>query len=113
MEGKIRNILPFTHNTLQFECRETISSRVHASDPTDPDPSNFVVEGMSGFIVGWTLSIRTNRPGPKSFSVKCGGILKNNLKIDIMVPTSQQADWRCRVYYVDRVHYNFPRLLLK
>ena len=80
MEGKIRNILPFTHNTLQFECRETISSRVHASDPTDPDPSNFVVEGMSGFIVGWTLSIRTNRPGPKSLFRKMRRHLKEQSK---------------------------------
>ena len=107
MESKIRNIVPFTHNSLQFECRETLASEM---DPTKPDPSICIVEGISGFIVGWTLSIRTNRPGPKSFSVKSGGILEDNLEIDITVPTFQQADCRCRVYYVDNDDYDFPHL---
>ena len=105
MENKNRNILPFAHNILQFECRETIGSRA-----TNLDPSTFIADGISAIIVGWTLSSRTNRPGPKSFSVKCGGILENNLKIDVTAPTFQQADWRCRVYYVNKNDYKFPPL---
>ena len=108
--GALRGIVPFAHNSLRFECRE-----LHSLPPLpeSEDPSTLIVGRRPCYIVGWTLSIRTKRPGPKSFSVRTGGILESRLTVEIKVPTIHQAEWRCRIYFVDRADYNFPRLLSK
>jgi hypothetical protein len=107
IEGEIRNILPFSHNYLRFECREGQSVSPHQ------EPSTLIVGRRPCYIVGWTLSIRTKRPGPKSFSVRTGGILESRLTVEIKAPTFHQAEWRCRIYFVNRADYNFPHLLSK
>lgn len=112
-EGKIRNILPFTHNFLRVECRERHSFGV-LSDSGSHDPSTLILSHPSGYIiVGWSLSIKTKRRGPKSFSVRGGGILGSNLKIDVKAPIFRQATWRCRIYYIDKGDYDFPHLTSK
>jgi len=90
-------------STLRFECRElqTVSMR--------QDPSTLILTRPPCYIVGWTLSCRTKRPGSKTFSVKSGGILASNLTIDIKAGL-WKADWRCRIYFVDRKDYDFPHL---
>jgi len=106
IEVNTRNILPHTH-LLRFECRElqTVS--------TSEDPSTLILTRPPCYIVGWTLSCRTKQPGPKIFSVISGGVLGSNLTINVKGPIFRQADWRCRIYFVDREDYNFPHLTSK
>ena len=107
IEGKTRKLLPYTQNLLRFECRElqTVSTR--------RDPSTLILGRPPCYIVGWTLSCRTKQPGSKTFSVISGGILGNNLTIDVKAPIFRQAVWRCRIYFVDREDYDFPHLTSK
>ena len=98
IELKTRNIRP---HTLHFERRElqSVSAR--------QDPSTVILTGSPCYIVGWTLSCRTEQSGTKTFSVKSGGILENNLTIEVKAPIFRQAVWRCRIYFVDRKDYKF------
>lgn len=103
IEVTTRKIIPKSQ-LLRFECRDlqTVSMR--------RDPSHLILSRSPCYIVGWTLSCRTEQPGPKTFSVKRGGILESDLTIDVKAPFFRQADWRCRIYFVDREDYNFPDL---
>jgi hypothetical protein len=108
IEGSARNTLPFTHNFVRFMYREIQTEE-------DPDARRLSPSDLSAIhspccIVGWTLSIRTKRQVAMIFPVISGGILESNLTIDIKVPTFHQADWCCRIYYVNRDGYNFPDL---
>ena len=98
-------------STLRFECRELQSVSMRQ------DPSTLILTRPPCYIVGWTLSCRTNRPVSKTFSVKSGGILADNLTINIKASSFDvrpsrrwQAEWRCRIYFVDRKDYDFPHL---
>jgi hypothetical protein len=117
IEGKTRNILPCTQNLLRFECREINSLEADVRDRFDvdaecPSTSTFelILSTASCHIVGWTLSCRTKQPGPKSFSVISGGILRNELKINVKAPIFREANWRCRIYFVYSVDYDFHQL---
>jgi hypothetical protein len=109
LEAKTRNIIPYTQNFLRFECRGLISLPLDQ----DRDPSTLILSHPPCYIVGWTLSCRTKQPGPKAFSVISGGILGSELKINVKAPILQQADWRCRIYFVNREDYDFPHLTSK
>jgi len=119
IEGEIRDI-PFTHNPVRVECRE-LQSQTWGRDPSSTqsplapprDPSTLILSRPPCYIVGWTLSIRTERPGTRTFSVKSGGILESKLTIDIKAPAFHRAYWRCRIYLVDKADYNFPHLTSK
>jgi hypothetical protein len=107
LEDTTRNILPYSQNLLYFECRRSVSIRRNRV------PSTLILGCLPCYIVGWTLSCRTKQPGPKTFSVISGGILGSKLKINVKAPILQQADWRCRIYFVDREDYDFPHLTSK
>jgi len=109
IEGGIRDFLPCTRNSVRFKKSTPNVYR----DPSTQSLSALFLSHPPCYIVGWTLSIRTERPGPKTFSVICGGILENDLEINIKAPTFCRADWHCRIYSVDRVDYNFRRLTSK
>ena len=98
IEIKTRNIRP---HTLHFERRDlqSVSAR--------RDPSTLILSRPPCYIVGWTLSCRTERSGSKTFSVISGGILEDNLTIEVKAPIFRQAVWRCRIYFVDKKDYNF------
>ena len=93
---------------LRFECRELHSVDVNEHE----NPSTLIVSRPPCYIVGWTLSCRST-PGSKKFCVTSGGILESHLSIDVEVPGifRQAADWRCRIYFVDKIWYNFPQLM--
>jgi hypothetical protein len=104
MVFKTKGIRP-THN-MRFECREMVSIVVgNRSHRILDDPP-------SCCIVGWTLTCRTAQPGQKSVTVKSGGVLRNELEIDVK-GTLREAEWRCRIFFVDKREYNFPRLYRK
>jgi hypothetical protein len=113
VEGKTRNFLPFSHNYMRFECRDSELHSLPSPQPEDPSTFKLIVDRPPCYIVGWSLSSRTKRPVPKSFSVKSGGMLENRLTVEIKAPTFHQADWRCRIYFVDRADYDFPHLVSK
>ena len=104
IEVTTRNFIPKTQ-LLRFECRDLQSVSMRR------DPSHLILSRSPCYIVGWTLSCRTKQPGPKTFSVKRGGILESDLTIDVKAPFFRQANWRCRIYFVDREDYNFPDLI--
>ena len=111
-EIKTRKILPYTRHFLQFMCRALQSVTPDTETPRrDPSTSTLIRSyPTSCYIVGWTLSCRTKLRGRKTFSVTSGGILENNLSIAVKGPIFRQATWRCRIYFVNRQDYEFPRL---
>jgi hypothetical protein len=119
IEGNIERSYRFKIQTLS-SLRSTrkalevqVAHRDLQSDSRRQDPLTLALNRPPFYIVGWTLSIRTDRPGSKSFSVKSGGILESNLNIDLKAPAFDDAEWRCRIYVVDKADYNFPHLTSK
>lgn len=113
IEVTTRKIIPKGQKTLRFEYRELESYRPGQGHwLQSSDPSTLIHSGQPCYIVGWTLSCRTKQPGPKTFSVKRGGILESHLRIDVEGPYFRQTDWRCRIYFVESEDYNFPDLNL-
>ena len=102
IEGRTRKVLPFTHNSVRFEKSTPNLSTQHLL---------FLIRPC--YIVGWTLSVSTKQPGPRTFSVTSGGILERNLEINVNTPIFRRADWRFRIYSVDSADYNFPHLIPK
>jgi len=76
-----------------------------------------------GYIIGWVLSCR--RPGnlpdrmpmSKSFTITSGGIMKDTLAITVSPShfiagvRASRTLWRCKVYTVEKSHYQFPDLI--
>ena len=111
-EGEIRGS-PFAH-TVRVVCRALQSdSERRGRDPPPRNPLTLILDRPQCYIVRWTLLIETKRPGRRTLTVRSGGILESNLKIDIKAPVFRRAYWRCRVYLVDRKDYNFPHLIPK
>ena len=110
LEGTIRfgDFLSGSRGFLRFD-----NPTSAATDPSHDDLLATILEQPPFYIVGWTLSIRTEQPGAKSFSVKSGGILESDLEIEMKAPIFRRADWCCRIYSVNSVSYNFPHLTSK
>jgi hypothetical protein len=101
--------------TLHFR-RMRVEISGEAEGPEDQDPLTVMMFRPSFYIVGWTLSCRTKKPRERTFVVKRGGILEDELMIDVKAVigmfASDVVDWRCRIFFVDSADYEFPRLIL-
>jgi len=110
LEGAIRfgDFLSCSRGFLRFD-----NPTSAATDPSHEDISTTILNLPPFYIVGWTLLIRTEQPGAKTFSVATGGILESHLEIDMKAPIFRRADWCCKIYSVNSVSYNFPYLTSK
>lgn len=64
------------------------------------------LRGMRGYIIGWTLSCRSENRVQKKFMVMSGGLTCDKLGIKVWPVTgklgSSPSTWRCGIYFIDQ-----------
>ncbi|KAH9483446.1 hypothetical protein JR316_0002914 [Psilocybe cubensis] len=66
-------------------------------------------EKESFYIVGWVASVDSEETGYKYAEIKSGGILKENLNLDLV--SYVDTTWHIRIVFVRKKYYDFPSLL--